>query len=253
MATVKLFAIAAAAACAVQTVVAQVKEGVILYETKINTHRNIPPERSGMKAMVPEFRTLKHQLFFNESESLFKPVIEEVEEEFTSEGMRMRFITPQVETYANVQDQKSIVSQEFMGKKYLITDTLKTAPWKLGTETKNILGYECKQAYMTTEIQVMLGPQAQSRTVEITAWYTDKIRPWLGPEHYNTLPGTVLAVDVNGGEKVILAVKLEERPLRKNELKIPASGTKVSQAEFRKIVAAQMEKMRQSGGNPTRN
>lgn len=251
--TVKLFVIAAAIAWVVQPAFAQVKEGVILYETKINTHRNIPPERSGMKAMIPEFRTHKHQLFFNESESLFKPVVEEEEEEFTGEGVRMRFITPQMETYAHVQEQKSIMSQEFMGKKYLITDTLKAAPWKLGTETKTILGYECKQAYMTTEIQVMLGSQPQSRTVEITAWYTDKIRPWLGPEHYNTLPGAVLAVDVNGGERVILAVKLEDRPLKKNELKVPASGTKVSQAEFRKIVATQMEKMRQSGGNPTRN
>jgi hypothetical protein len=63
------------------------------------------------------------------------------------------------------------------------------------------------------------------------------------------LPGTVLAVDVNGGERVTLAVKIEDKLLKKNELKAPSSGTKVTQAEYRKIVDEQMEKMRQSGAN----
>lgn len=231
----------------------QTKEGVIHYETKINMHRNIPADREGMKSMIPEFRTMKNQLYFNASETIYKPVIEDEEEDSNTGGMRFRMATPQSETYINTESQLRIVSQEFMGKKYLIEDTLKMLPWKFGSETKTILGYVCKQAYFTEEMQVMMGGpggmQPQTRTAEITAWYTDQISPFLGPERFNTLPGTVLAVDINGGERVILATKIEPRALKKNELKVPSAGTKVTQEEYRKLVNEQMEKMRQSGGN----
>ena len=46
-------------------------EGVITYEMKINLHRRIPPGQEARKAMIPEFRTTKQQLFFNQSESLY--------------------------------------------------------------------------------------------------------------------------------------------------------------------------------------
>jgi GLPGLI family protein len=238
---------------AAHVVFGQINEGVIHYETKIHLHRNIPPEREGMKNMIPEYRTTKDQLFFNAAETLYKPVIEDEDEEINAGGMRMRFGAPRSETYTNTDQHMKTVAQEFMGKKYLIEDTLKMSPWKFGTETKTILGYVCRQAYFTEEMQVMMGgpggSQAQTRTAEITAWYTDQIRPFLGPERFNTLPGAVLAVDVNSGERVLLATKIEDRPLKKNELKVPSSGSRVTQDEYRKIVAEQMERMRQSGGN----
>jgi GLPGLI family protein len=91
------------------------------------------------------------------------------------------------------------------------------------------------------------------RTLEITAWYTDQIRPSLGPDRYNTLPGTVLAVDINNGERVLVARSIEVRELKKNELYVPDSGTKVTQAEYRKIMEEQMEKMRANGRTFIRN
>lgn len=234
---------------AAHVVFGQVTQGVIHFETKINLHRNIPPEREGMKNMIPEYRTSKEQLFFNAGETLYKPVIEDEDEEVQAGGMRMRFGAPQAETYINTDTQIRTVGQEFMGKKYIIEDTLKMSPWKFGTETKNILGYTCKQAYFTDQVQIMMNGQQQTRTAEITAWYTDQIRPFLGPERFNTLPGAVLAVDINNGERVIVATKVENRELKKNELKIPSGGTKVTQEEYRKIVAEQMERMRANGGN----
>ena len=47
---------------------AQMKEGKISYERKINMHRNLPDPQ--MKSMIPEFRTDKFELIFNESVSL---------------------------------------------------------------------------------------------------------------------------------------------------------------------------------------
>lgn len=248
----------AVSALALQTVVAQ-NSGAITYETKINMHRNIPPEREAMKAMVPEFRTSKNLLVFTANESLYKPIIEDEEEDMTStqaqggRTMVMRFGNSNSELYYDTDNQLALSSQEFMGKQYLITDSLSVSPWKFGTETKTILGYECKQAYFTSTEERMTmrvtgsgPPTPEKRTVtrDVTAWYTDKIRPALGPDRYYSLPGTVLAIDVNNGETVTVATKVELRNLKKNELKKPEKGEKITQREFRK----QMEATMRGGG-----
>jgi GLPGLI family protein len=224
---------------------AQAPEGVITYEVKMNMHRRLPPERQEMKAMIPEFRTSKQQLVFRGTESLYKPIIEDEEEDMVASSgggqMRMVFRMPNTEIYLDHSTANLLTKQEFMGKEYLIVDTLKVSPWKFGSETKVIQGYTCLQAYYTDESTPM-GKQ------EITAWFTTELRPNLGPERFNSLPGTVLAVDINNEERVIVAQKIEMRELKKNELKVPSGGERVSQAEFRKLMREQMEKMRNQGG-----
>ncbi len=231
---------------------AQSSEGVINYEVKINMHRRIPKERENMKAMIPEFGTEKQQLFFNGNESLYKNVEEDSEEDMASTpgggggGMTIRLNSPKIHIYLDNATQMRLSQQEFMGKEFLVSDTMKISPWKFGTETKTIQGYECKQAYYTDESR-------PEQKMEVTAWYTDKIRPFLGPERFQSLPGTILAVDVNNGERVIVAKSIEFRPLKKNELKAPSNGTKMSQAEFRAMVDEQMKKMGGQGGFIIRN
>lgn len=217
--------------------------GVITYEIKVNLHRRLPPERADMKGMIPEFRTTKEQLFFNESESLYKPLIEDEEEEMGGGGMRMVIRQPNNELYLDQTSGKILSKQEFMGKNYLIEDSVKVSPWKFGTEIKTIQGYECRQAYYTDSVQMNMNGNPVTEKREITAWFTDKIRPFLGPERFNTLPGAVLAVDINGGERVLVAKTIEMRELKKNELKMPASGTKTTQEEYRKMVEEQMKQM----------
>jgi GLPGLI family protein len=214
-------------------------EGVINYEVKIDMHRRIPKERENMKAMIPQFRTENYQLFFNSNESMYKKVEEDSEEQMSSTnaggGMQIRMITPKQEVYLDNASQERVMLREFMGKEYLVGDTLKVAPWKFGTEIKTIQGYECKQAFYTDETR-------PDQKLEITAWYTDKIRPFLGPERHQSLPGTILAVDINNGERVLVARTIEFRPLKKNELKKPNKGVKVTDAEYRAMVEEQMKK-----------
>jgi GLPGLI family protein len=227
---------------AARVVFGQTAEGVITYEVKVNMHRRLPPERAEMKTMIPEYRSFKQQLFFRGNESIYKPLIEDEEEDMqaNSGGMRMVFKQPNVEIYLNQPESKVLTKQEFFGKEYLIEDALKMSPWKFGTETKTIAGYECKQAFYTDT-------DSRGQKMEITAWYTDKLRPFLGPERYYSLPGAVLAVDINNGERIMVAKTIEARELKKNEFKIPAGGVKTTQAEFRKIMDEQMKKM--GGGN----
>jgi GLPGLI family protein len=237
---------------AAQVVFAQKTDGVITYEMKVNLHRRIPPGQEARKAMIPEFRTTKQQLFFNSNESFYKPVIEDEEEDMVATpgggggGMRIRLQQPNDETYINPGNTSVISKREFMGKDYLIEDTLKISPWKLGTETKEIQGYVCKMAWYVDERQ-------PDRKQEVTAWYTDQLRPMLGPELFGSLPGTVLAVDINNGERVIVARQIEFRELKKSEMKVPSSGQKVTQAEFRKIVDETMKQMGARGGMVIRN
>lgn len=225
---------------AVHTVFGQT-EGVITYEVKVNLHKRLPPERAEMKSMIPEFRTTKEQVFFTAEESLSKPLIEDEEEEPSGGGMRMQFRQPNNETYLNKSSSQLVLKQEFMGKDYLINDSIKVSPWKFGTETKTIQGYLCKQAFFTDE-------SAPGRKQEITAWYTDQLRSFLGPERFNTLPGTVLAIDINNAERFLVAKKIEFRSLKKNELKIPSNGQKTTLAAFKKMVDEQMKQMGGSGG-----
>lgn len=236
---------------AAQIVFAQDSDGVITYEVKVNLHRRIPPGQEARKAMIPEFRTTKQQLFFNADESLYKPIIEDEEEDMVASGtggggMRIRIQQPNDEIYVHPGNTSVISKREFMGKDYLIEDTLKISPWKLGDETKEILGYSCKMAWYVDERQ-------PDRKLEVTAWYTDQLRPMLGPENFGSLPGAVLAVDINNGERVIVARQVETRPLKKSEMKIPSSGQKVTQAEYRKIVDEAMKQMGGGGRMVIRN
>jgi GLPGLI family protein len=220
-------------------------EGLITYEVEVNMHRRFGPDQKIMKDRMPEYIIHKDQLYFNGAESLYKPVEEEEEEDNLEElrGPRTRFRRLQAEHYFNQALSKRIVLQDFMGKKFLIEDSITVTPWKLGTEVKTIQGYECKQARYYDE----------ERKQDIVAWYTDKLRPFLGPEGYNSLPGTVLQVDIDAGERIITAQKIEFRPLKKSEMKIPNSGQRTTEKEFRQLIDEQHKRMGERGGMTIRN
>ncbi len=206
-------------------------QGVITYEVKTNLHRNIPPDAERMKAMIPEYRSSQIQLFFHATASITKPVIEDEEEDINSNtgGVTMKFKMPDTETHFDVNTQIITTKQEFFAKEYLITDTLKIQAWKFGTDTKVIEGYACRQAYYTDESN-------PKRPIAITAWYTEQIRINLGPEKYLSLPCTVLAVDINNGERTIVATNIRFKELKKNDIKLPVGGEKISSADFKKLI-----------------
>lgn len=218
-------------------VTAQEREGVIHYQVKVNVHRTLPPEREAMKDMIPEFRTHSDQLFFNSEESLYKPV-EEIPDSGPGRGPGMRMRRPRSEMYINRSENVRLALQEFLGKKYLVEDTLRVHPWRIGAETKTINGYLCRKAVLVEE---------QERRRDIEAWYTDQLPSFLGPENFNTLPGTVLAVDINQGERTIQATEIQLRPLNKNELYRPTAKSKMTEDEYRQMVREQMERMRANG------
>jgi GLPGLI family protein len=230
---------------AMHVVLGQTNEGVIYYEVKVNMHRRLPPDREGMKEMIPEFNVHQDILIFNATESLYKQVDSEAEpdEEEEGPGRRMVISRPKAEIYFNKESGAIIKMQEFIGKKFLIHDSLKIIPWKLGNEEKQIMGYACKQAtYFNEERQQLM-----------TAWYTDQLLPFLGPEGMNTLPGTILQLDVNNGERYVTAIRMEARQLKAGEIRIPSGGQKATPMEFRKLVDDHMKRRGQNDNIIIRN
>ena len=134
--------------------------------------------------------------------------------------------------------QERTVFMEMMGRNYLIVDTLALAPWRLGNEFMDIEGYRCQMAFYTDTIA----------NEEVTAWFTVGIQPFLGPDKYSSLPGAILALDINNGERVWVARKVEVRPITRNEIRKPSRGDVITRPEFDKILEEQRERMRQGGG-----
>jgi GLPGLI family protein len=241
---------------------AQSAEGVIIYEQKINMHRRIQDE--AMKAMVPEFRTVKMQLSIKGPESLYKS-FEEADDESTSENdgrtVRMVFRAPQNEVYRHFDNKTLVELRELAGKKFLIQDSLKRMAWKLNpTITRKINGYECVQATTTQKetggavIRINNGGPAgngpatppEPKDVKVVAWFTQDIPSPAGPGNYGGLPGLVMEVDINEGETVISAAKVELKKV--TDLKLPSGGKRVTEAEFKKIRDDYMKEVNSQGG-----
>jgi GLPGLI family protein len=219
---------------------AQKNEGIILFEEKVNVHRTLPPDAEDMKAMIPEFRTHQSELLFNETESLYRNVEEDDDDDVASGGgVVMRIQRPEATFYRNFTTKRKVDYREFMGKNYLIEDTLAGGNWKMTNETKQVLGYNCMKATTSDTM----------RKREITAWFTDGLPLASGPSQFGQLPGMILEIDINEGEIVVAAKKVDFKKLKKGELAAPKKGEKITEAEYLKRLA---EVLRENGGRPMR-
>jgi GLPGLI family protein len=250
------------------TVTAQMKEGKISYERKINMHRNLPDPQ--MKSMVPEFRTDKFELIFNENASLFRSVVDdEAPDPFANAGggggggMRMSFRMPSANIFTDLAKQTQYEERAFFEKEFLIVDSLKQYKWKLSEETKTIAKQLCKKATtMITAPQVRMRvsiggggnntdttanrPRAPKET-ELVVWYAENIPVSFGPENYSGLPGVIMEIDQDNGATVTTAVEVSAK-YPKKELVAPTKGDKMNRAQFQENMQKLMQDMQRGGG-----
>lgn len=256
------------------TLLAQQKEGTILYEKKVNLHKTIQNEQ--MKAMMPEFRTSRHQLLFSDSVSIYRMIPEvEAPDPFSSRSGGTVFVSvgggaDGGDLYKNFAQSKGIQSSDLGGKTYLILDTLKPEPWKMTEETKKILGFTCYKATRKIKqtqravIRTFGGPSENSndttnkqaspeiKEIEIVAWFTNDIITPAGPENYGQLPGLILEVDFNNGTTVFTATEFK-KTVNKKELKEPQKGKPISRQEYQKIMFDLMSSQAPGGFKINRN
>jgi GLPGLI family protein len=182
--------------------------------------------------------------------------------------------------YKNVKDKTYSVDKDFMGKEFLVKDSLASLNWKMEAETRVIGGYTCYKATAVKaasktdfrnfrpkkeetpsqdkskkeETAQQDKPKEAPKTsfmdalelpkeITITAWYTPEIPVNQGPEGYWGLPGLIL--EVNDGKTIILCSKVVLNPKEKSEIKAPTKGKVVNQKEYDETVIKKMEEFRE--------
>ena len=205
---------------------AQIKQGTIIYERKVDVHRRMQDEQ--MKAMVPQFQTAKSQLIFNGSVSVYKALPEDNAPDPFDNGGGNRIMIKiggpgdNAVLYKNYSNQKFVEQTELADKEYIIDDTIDISSWKLSDETKTVLNHVCKKATMKTE-----------RGSDVTAWYAEDIPSPVGPDTFGGLPGAILLMDINNAEMVYAATEFKNEADSK-ELSEPSKGKHLTRAEFDK-------------------
>nr|WP_315174990.1 GLPGLI family protein [uncultured Flavobacterium sp.] len=275
---------------------AQEFQGMAVYESKTSTadfktrmegNKNMTPEViKGIEERMKKMFEKTFILSFDKSASIYK---EEEKLEAPGQGggggMRMMasFTGGGGTYYKNVKDKTYTVDKEFMGKEFLVKDTLTHMKWKMEGETRVIGGYNCYKATAVVPINKSdfrnFRPKDDKKTKEgtdkdkkeastekkssimdmiempkeqtITAWYTPEIPVNQGPEGYWGLPGLIL--EVNDGRTVILCSKVVLNPKEKAAIKPATNGKVVTQKVFDETMFQKMEEMREMnrgrGGN----
>ena len=217
------------------------QSGKITYETTIDVHRRMMGHRAQFKDMVPQFRKTQSELYFHKGQSLYKhlPPSEDELAERATQGRRMRFAFRNAENtvWIDYENHARIESREFMDKKFLIKGEPEKYPWKLTGETKQVGEYLCQKATF------------QDTSDQVVAWFTINVPVPLGPGRYGQLPGLILHIDINDGERTMTAQEIKlDGDLDFSIIKEPKKGKEVTQEEFREIVAEKMKEMGAEGG-----
>ena len=262
-------------------------QGMAVYESKTSTsdfksrfegNKEITPE---MQKMIEErMKTMFEKKFilnFDKSASIYKE-----EEKLDAPGGQQggfRMMSSMMggggTYYKNVKDKSYTVDKEFMGKEFLVKDSLPQLNWKMESETRIIGGYNCFKATAVRPVSKSdfrnFRPKKQEEAKEgdvkkdangkktnfmddfdmpkeiiITAWYTPEIAVNQGPESYWGLPGLIL--EVNDGKTVILCSKIVLNSKDKVEIKAPTNGKVISQKDYDETVVKKMEEMREMNG-----
>lgn len=214
--------------------------GIITYEDKVDLHRNLPPEREEFKDMIPQYNISKWELRYSGDESIYQP-FKEAELTGTSashSGMMMRFGRENRIIYKNLASDTVIDSRDFMQKQFLIRGSASSRKWKIGKKQKEILGYNCMEASFRVDSATML-----------TAWFTPQLPASTGPVDYQGLPGLILQIDINDGQRMITAKDIRLDSVDTFIIVAPTKGKEITQTEFEKLREEKMKEMNLQHGN----
>lgn len=258
-------------------------QGTAIYESKTSTsefakrlegNKDITPE---MQKMIQDrMKTMFEKTFilnFDKSASIYKEEVKLDEPGQNGGGMRMMMNSMSGgggTLYKNIKEKTFSVDKEFMGKEFLVKDSLVNYNWKMEGETRVIGGYNCFKATAVipaskTDFRNFRAKKEDDKKDDskdkkeetkktsffdqidlptettITAWYTPEIPVNQGPENYWGLPGLIL--EVNDGKTITLCSKIILNPKEKSEIKAPKNGKLISQKEYDETVIKKMEEM----------
>ena len=223
---------------------AQITEGKVSYEEKTNIHKRMEGEAAKFKSMVPEFQSKQMVLLFNSEIALYK---DDENAEDAGGGFKrqdrdgneieIKMERPKNTVFTDIKEQENIEQVEFMGRVFLVVDDeKKQTAWKMGTDSKKILGYTCLKATFTNDKDTL------------AAWFTPQIPVSAGPKNFGELPGMILELDYNNGSQIFTATDVSEEKIGDSLLEKPKKGKKYTRSEFNALVEEKMKEMRESRG-----
>lgn len=261
---------------------AQEFQGMAVYESKTSTE-DFKARMSGNKDITPEMQKNMEDrmkkmfektfiLNFDKSSSIYKEE-EKLDAPTQGGGGGFRMMGGMLggggTFYKNIKEKTYTVDKEFMGKEFLIKDSLPNLKWKMEAETRVIGGFNCFKATAVRPVSKTdfqnLRPKKEDasatkpktddkktdfmsglempKEVVVTAWYTPEVPVNQGPDNYWGLPGLIL--EINDGKTVILCSKIVLNPKEKAVIKASTKGKVVTQAEYDETVIKKMEEFRE--------
>lgn len=222
----------------------QIMSGEIIYEVKENMHRDLPPEAEMYKHKIPEFRTHKNKLLFTKEVSLYTRLIEEKkdnEEMGNGRGMRRRGFSKrgnaEHKIFVDLANDLYIEEKGLLGKKFLIEGAKSDIKWKMTADQKQVGKFLCQKAVYQDSTQIT------------EVWFTPMIPIPNGPAEYRKLPGMILHVDINEGQKTITAIDIIDRPIEKDEISKPTEGKQITHKDFEELREEKMKEMKSKRGH----
>lgn len=215
--------------------------GTVMYEEHAKLHLNIQGD-APPPANLPTERMAQAVLHFTPDASLYESVKGQsapdmVNEDNDGDRVQIKMVAPDNKFYCDLRNNKRLDQRDFMQRKFLIENDLKSSDWKLTNKQKMILNYPSQEA------------TRQDKDRKITVWFTSAIPVSSGPASYSGLPGLVLEVNINDGDQTITATSVVLENIDPSVLVRPKEGKKVSQDEFDKIVADKMKEMGVENGS----
>ncbi|MBK5214941.1 MAG: GLPGLI family protein [Flavobacteriaceae bacterium] len=222
-------------------------------------------------------------LTFNKDESIYKEQ-EKLDATPINPGFKMMMssYTPGAQ-YKNLKTGQIVEENEFFGKQFLVTDSIKTLDWKTTNESKQIGQYIAFKATAIKKVDPndysMARPKRDRKDknekenteakkdstkpedpmdmieipkeIEVTAWFTPQIPVSNGPGEYSGLPGLIL--ELNAYRTTLLCSKIVMNPKTAEKIEPPTKGKQVTREEYTKIVKEKTEELRENfrgrGGN----
>lgn len=221
--------------------------GEAFYRTKIDVGKSHPrPPRGPMDDSKPLLMEFGSVLIFDQDEAIYRYLKTKNTTEFSDshEDRRKQFmmkrLAPENDViYTNTESGRVVSQKEFMDKLFLIETSISTDKWKMTGETKLVSGMNCiKAAYISDTTDA-------SDFQNTFVWFAPELPIAAGPAGFGGLPGLILYINVNDGEREISLDQIIFKPIDKKELKEPKKGKKVTKEAFASIVRKKREEQRQ--------
>ncbi len=214
--------------------------GSVIYEETVKFDFDLPPQMQRFRERLDDTRSASVVLIFNETASLSQlaPEPEQPQEEqevgVGRRNRRFRMFGDRENnaTFVNFDTEEAIQRREFLDRTFLVEGAPKPE-WKLTTDVSEFLGYMCHRAIATVD----------SALVE--AWFTTEIPVPAGPDDYFGLPGLILVLTTDDGNRSYVARDVSLRAVDPEIIAAPTEGRRVTREEFDKIVDEKRKEMEQ--------